>query len=147
MKKTIVLVDLDNLYIINNHVNVKVLKARVDKIKQINSKTYWFGNEYTHNIVQKYKVDVDLIHSKIETNSADHNLINYMEKSNNPNALIITGDSTLCKLAAFINSKKKLTFAKFSSDELIPVDVDYNFKTREHLLKFVQSLALYANRF
>lgn len=143
----VVFVDVDNLYIINNHVNVKVLKARVERIKQLNCRTYWFGNDYTDKIVRKYKVDIDMINSKIETNSADHNLINYMLKTKNPNALVITGDNTLCKLAAFINEDKKVRFAKFVSNDLVPVDVDYNFKTREHLLKFVQSLALYLNRF
>ena len=145
--KRVVFVDLDNLYIINNHVNVKVLKARVERIKQLKCRTYWFGNDYTRKIIQKYKVDIDMIDSKIETNSADHNLINHMMRNKNPNSLVITGDTTLSKLAAFINEDKKVSVAKFVRNDLVPVDIDYNFKTREHLMKFIQSLALYLNRY
>lgn len=145
--KGVVFVDVDNLYIINNHVNVPVLKARVNAVKALNARTHWFGNTFTNGVVKKHKIDIDMIESAIESNSADHNLINYITKTKNKNILVVTGDSTLQRLAAFMNPNKNIRFAKFERNELISTDVDYNFKDRERLLRFLESLALYMRRY
>ena len=145
--KGVVFVDVDNLYIINNHVNAPVLKARVNAVKALSARTHWFGNTFTEGIVKKYKIDIDMIESAIEANSADHNIINQITKTKNKNILVITGDSTLQRLAAFLNPDKNIRFSKFEKNELTPVTVDYNFKDRERLLRFMQSLSLYMKRY
>lgn len=143
----VVFVDTDNLYIINNKVNVPILKKRISEIKGMNYRTYWFGNKFTEGVIKKNNIDINMITSEIESNSADHNLIKYITRTKNTNILVITSDSTLQKLAIFLNPNKIVRVAKFEKNELIPVAVDYNFKNRERLLVFLQSLALYMKRY
>lgn len=145
--KGVVFVDVDNLYIINNRVNVPILKSRINEIKAMQARTYWFGNTFTEGVVKKNNIDINMITSEIESNSADHNLIKYITRTKNKNILVITSDSTLQKLAIFLNPEKNIRVGKFVKNELTYVTVDYNFKNRERLLRFMQSLALYIKRY
>jgi len=147
MKKRHIYVDLDNLYIVNNKIDVDVMRQRINNIKSLNMKTHWYGNMYTQKIVNKYDIDIDLISSNVAVNSADHNIINDMTRAKNKNVSIITSDLTLCRIALYLNPDKNIAFYRFYQNSLQRFFVDFSFKTREHLDKFLKSLILYMKRF
>lgn len=145
--KRVVFVDVDNLYIINNRVNVPILKRRIDEIKKFKSRIYWFGNTFTSNIIHKYDIKIDIIDTAIEVNSADHRLINQILRTKNKKITIISGDMTLARVALYLNPDKDISFKKFTQNTLEEFDVDYKFNNRDQVTKFMQSLALYIERF
>ena len=146
-RSTPIFVDVDNLYIINNKVNVNVLKERIKLLKGTPGKKLWFGNTFTANLVRSSMIDIDIIDSKIETNSADHNIINKITTMQDKQIYLVSRDITLCRLAKFLNEDKHIKFMKISGKNLQQFDVDFNFKKKENLVKFLESLALYHHRF
>lgn len=144
----IALIDLDNLYIINNKVNIKALRRRIAYLKSVTKKIYWFGNAFTADLVQKYNIEIDVISTKVEVNSADHTLINFIGKLQARKVQIVSGDTTLQRIAKFLYPDRNLTFARFTDHHILEtVTVDFKFKTKKQLEKFVISLRLYAQRF
>lgn len=145
--KRVVFVDLDNLYIINNRVNVPILKSRIEEIKKMKSKIYWFGNTFTSNIVQKNDIKINVIDTAIEVNSSDHKLINNIQRSQAKKIMLISSDMTLARIALYLNPDKTISFQRFTNNRLEEFHVDYKFENRKHLTKFMESLALYIKRF
>lgn len=147
MKKRHIYVDVDNLYIVNNKIDIEILRQRITSIKSLNMKTHWYGNTFTQKILSKYDIDIDLIDSNVEVNSADHNIIHDITRVKYKNITVITGDITLCRIALYLNPQKNIAFHKFYQNSLQRFFVDFSFKTREHLDKFLRSLILYMKRF
>lgn len=148
-----VYVDVDNIYIIRNKVNPKILLKRVQHIVHRyghkSNSCMFFGNSFTHNILKEYGIieatGINFFSSDIEANSADHNLIHRIRGKQ---ATIITGDMTLCRIAKFVHPKKDIKCMTFLDDnKLHPLEVDFAFKRREHLDKFVKSLEMYSVRY
>lgn len=146
-RSTPIFVDVDNLYIINNKVNVNILKERVKMIKNMNGRKFWYGNTFTGDIVRNNKIDIDMVNSKIETNSADHNIIHTITTMKDKHIYLISKDMTLCRLAKFLNQDKNIKFIKITSRNVEEFQVDFNFKKPQSLDKFLESLALYKQRF
>jgi hypothetical protein len=150
-----VYVDLDNLYIINNKVSPKTLIARVKAIltifRQYKCVISFYGNSFTKGLLDKYELSdqVNFYASDIETNSADHNLINALGNYKVKRNIIISGDMTLCRIARYIHGEnKQLAFVRFdAANKLETFPVDFKFVRKEHLDKFIKSLALYNTRY
>jgi hypothetical protein len=153
----VVLVDLDNLYIVNNRVNVDILKTRLDHIKTFatkapRAKILYYGNTATLSVITKLNLGIDLRSSTIEKNSADHNIINDLKMFFGVQKLtIITHDKTLARLAKFMaHSSQKIHFMGFdkTTQELAPFDiVSTCFAKRIDLIKFIESYNLYKRRY
>lgn len=147
MVGTRVYVDLDNLYIINNRVDVHMLRKRVAAIQALGLKTVWFGNTFTSGVVRKNKIGIDVVESPVEANSSDHSLVRMLCRSGSKNALVVSADVTLCRVATYLCPGQRLAFARFRQYDLEAFDVDFCFKGRDDLAKFIGSLVMYANRY
>jgi hypothetical protein len=145
----VIFVDVDNLYIVDDKIDIPLLRKRVKAIKKLKKTTYWFGNTFTAKVVSQNNIDIDILDIEIETNSSDHNLINYMIKTKGKNLMVISADNILCKLAMFLNPMKTVGFARFQkyTNEMYEVQVGYDFKSREQLMNFMKSLSLYMKRY
>ena len=148
-----VVVDLDNLYIINNKVSPKTLISRVKILINMfsNFTISFFGNSYTQGLLDKFNLSehVKFYSSDIETNSADHNLINYIGKMRDKKIIVVSSDVTLCRIARYIHEgSKQIAFIKFdAANNLGTFPIDFKFNRKEHLEKFITSLALYNTRY
>ena len=149
----IALVDLDNIYIINNKVNVPKLKRRIQVVKDsLNMPIVYFGNEFTKRILLENEIKVKMTTTPVLKDSADHSLISKINSlvKKHKEAHIITADVSLGNLAYFIAEKPdNLIFHRFlKSDKLEEYDVmKYCFKNKRTLQKFLDSYNLYKSRF
>lgn len=148
-QKTTLYVDLDNIYIVNKKPNITLLKKRVMKIKTLNIPVKYFGNTYTWNIVKQNKIRLNMTISDIAKNSADHSMLNSILRDNTNNVFILTYDVTLGRLASYLVKNKNVKLAQFddADDEIYVHDIDFQFKRRKDLSKFLDSLELYKLRY
>lgn len=135
-----IFVDADNMC---TNFNVKLAKERIQTVKNLGGHVHWHGNGYTVNFVKKEKLGIRIKESKNETNSADHDLVANLRQLRN--TLVITRDQTLMKLALYFG--RNVSFAKFVGTRLVPIKVNFTFRTRQDLEKFITSLNLYKTRF
>ena len=149
---SIILVDLDNLYIINNKVNIPILLKRKEMIEKIeNIKVIWFCNKKTAKLMKDENIIfTNLKISNIINDSADHNLINYINKYKKNNKFtIITNDKTLMRVLYFIKKDKNIEFLSFVGKKIEKITNKINlcFKNKIDLDKFLTSYNLYKSRY
>lgn len=150
-----IFIDLDNLYIINNKVSPKTLITRVKTLISVFGKhkcdVSFFGNSFTEGLLNKYKLlhHVKFYASDIETNSADHNLIHSIGKVKDKKIIVVSSDLTLCRIARYMYGERlALAFVRFNAENVLEAFVvDFKFNRKEHLDKFMKSLALYNTRY
>ena len=139
------LVDLDNIYIINNKSNISILKKRLEQLEKIDNNIIFFGNEYTADFIKannlKIKVNISKYNGK---DSCDHELIHYAIKKKY-NISIVTNDKILQKLAFYL-SKNQIMFYEYIKNKLIKKKVDLKLD-KEIMTLFIKSYELYKTRF
>lgn len=140
------LVDLDNIYIINYKPDLDTLKKRLKRIQKLDTDIRYFGNEFTNNYIKTNKIPIKVKVSKYTGKDAsDHELIHYGFKK--PKCKILTNDKTLQKLSYFIY-KQIPDFYEFASDhKLKKVRVDLCLNSKEMLGSIIKSYELYKTRF
>lgn len=153
MAKHIVLVDLDNLYIINNKVNVVKLKTRLNSIVNMKLPTKYFGNKFTKHILTHNKIPLKMHTTEIQKDSADHAMIHSLKQLQTKYDVvhIVSNDMVLAKLAYFLSEHPdKLIFHNIlkSNDRVSTFNIEnYCFKHKLELQKFLDSYNLYKARF
>lgn len=138
------LVDLDNIYIIDENPNLLVLRKRLIKIQKLDTNCKYFGNKYTEKYIKDNKIKLKVIMSEFNgKDSSDHELIYY--GINKKNVSVLTNDKTLQKLVFFLFSGK-ITFYEFKENRIVKVTVnlDLDKNTLETLIK---SYELYKMRY
>lgn len=148
----IVLVDLDNLYIINNKVSVTKLKNRLSAIAHLRLPTKYFGNRFTKHLLMHNKIPLRMYTTEVQKDSADHALIHFLKGFEDKYDVlhIVSNDMVLAKLAYFLSDHPdKLRFHKVSSNDLVSAYNIHNycFKHKLELQKFLDSYNLYKARF
>jgi hypothetical protein len=146
----ILLVDVDNLYIMKNKPNIELFKSRMELIKKVSKKIIYFGNIATQHFLSQNNIKLpNFTVSVIEKDTSDHKIINSLSKYNKKyEVYIVTNDKILMKLAAFIN-REPLRFLYFSSNnDLNDIEMDTScFKDDDQLKKFILSYNLYKTRY
>lgn len=149
MTSEITLVDLDNIFIINDVPSASILLSRIEMLKKTYNTIIWFGNSFTQNFLKQHNIHVHPLKvSKNEKDASDHKIVKWVEESLSwQNIQVITGDKTLQRLVYFkCSSNKNIKFRKFVKhhDTLRTIrNVDICFKTRAALQKFINSYNLY----
>lgn len=157
-KKSIMLVDVDNLYIVHGKINMAVLTKRINVIraygKQRDMKLYWFGNTFTGRLLQSHHAfsKLKLITSNIAKDTADHAILHQVEKSRSSEVVIVSNDASLPKVAWCLCPNKRITSLKFSgiaSSELLEPEWINGicFKRAQDVEKFVLSYNFYLERY
>jgi hypothetical protein len=150
----IILVDLDNIIIHNNDFNTELFLKRKKIIENIkNNRIIWFCNDTTFKYLKDSSIEIESKNiklSKVNKDSADHNLINYAKKLNNKYKLTcITNDKTLLRLFKFIikNENCELMSFKGKTIEKITNKINLCFSKKIDLDKFITSYNLFKLRY
>jgi rRNA-processing protein FCF1 len=148
----VILVDLDNLYIINDKINIPILLKRKEMIENVShSKIIWFCNKVTSKLMKDEKIIFkNLKISNVKNDSADHNLMNYLEKHKNTKKFtVVTNDKTLMRVLYFIHKSKNIEFLSFKGKKIEKITNKINicFEKQIDLEKFLTSYNLYKSRY
>ena len=149
----VALVDLDNIFIMNNIANAKALKIRINKLQKKFSDIVWFGNDYTYRFAKDNNVHLSPFKKTYNAKDAtDHSIIKYMQTVSNKydRVVIVTNDKILQKLAYYLNDDIPLGFLGFTPKyskmkEVLPIDMC--FKNKYELKDFIESHDLFRKRF
>ena len=78
------LIDLDNIYIINNKPDLNILNKRLKRLQKLDTDIKYFGNQYTFDYIKSHKIPIKVKVSKYTGKDAsDHELVNYGLKHKN----------------------------------------------------------------
>lgn len=158
-----IVVDLDNLYIVNDKVSMDVLESRLEAIRKLATehnvkKVYWFGNSHTFRIMQAHpslvkRFDIQLTVSDVAKDTADHALLHFVvNRSRSKPVYVVSNDASISNLVWYISSTKRQVFRVMFTTPFIDVPEvlllsNVCFASRGALRKFFHSLRLYAMRY
>lgn len=153
--KNITLVDVDNIFILDNKPSLVALSARIKHIEETHDNIVWFGNEYTSTFMNINDIKIRPFNKSTNHKDAtDHKMLKFLKRSQKQydNVFIVTSDKTLQRLVYFLfhDAPFNLYFQSFTSTSRHKLhkvnDVDICFKTHHALKKFIESYNLMTKR-
>lgn len=151
-----ILVDVDNLFIVHNRVNTRLLVKRIRALQKMAAKKpiHWFGNTLTATIVQAQPElqDINIITTNKAKDTADHAILSHLHMSPVKTAWIVSNDKALAKAAWYISPHVAIVPVSYKSyDSITPIIqkklTHISFHTQSELEKFLLSIHGYAQRY
>lgn len=156
VKRRMIVVDLDNLYIVDNHVNTSVLRKRINAIHQfainncISKKAiWWFGNNATGVLLGRLGIEIPLITINLGKDTADHAILQHLMTRRWKHAFIVSNDQTILSIAWVLFPKKPLYGITVDGESKCHASRINNlcFHKSSSFLKMVESFMTYARRY
>jgi len=149
-----ILVDVDNLFIVRDKVDAKLLVHRIRELRALRKPIQWFGNTFTARVVhaQPDLQDISIIITNKAKDTADHAILAYLHKSPIKTAWIVSNDKALAKAAWYLYPHIHIHPVLYkTSKSITPTFMDrlesVTFRTQSEMGKFLLSIEGFTERY
>ena len=149
-----ILVDVDNLYIVEQKVNPTLLKKRMMYLIDLKRPIMWFGNAFTAKVLQGVKElsHINMTITNKDKDTADHAILAYLSASPHKIAHIVSNDKALAAAAWYLCPYTKIRMMTYAKPTTITpaisdVITKVEFKRQSDVQKLMLSLQRFTERY